>query len=383
MRFIIMFGGVVALTALCATARAQETTESYLAQHLRAPSQALELKVGTGYTQGIGMLTPSRTLADASGAGIGASVDIDYRLNHRWSIGGEGQFQEFGAEQNSSARGLAFTGGVTYHFNPVVRGDPWLRLGTGFRIFYDNNPTGQQGVHWLRDGFDVVSAKVGYDVRVSEDVAIAPVIGADLNLFIWDNGIGQTTTSAQPATFIYAGLQGRFDIGGEQEAVVARAPPPPPPAPMGVTAPQPQSPISPAPPVEEPKPVSPSLAVSEDIIRECKLNLGSLDKAPKFDFDRSDLLPADFDVLRQISDCFTTGPLKDEGLRLVGRTDPRGTVEYNQKLGMKRAKQVASFLEQSGVDASRMEEVSRGKLDARGHDEATWVLDRRVDILER
>lgn len=382
MRHVIMFGGAIALAALCTNASAQETTESYLAQHVNAPSQALELKIGTGYTQGIGMLTPSRSLADASGAGLGASLDIDYRINHRWSVGGEGQYQEFMAAQNSSARGLAFNGGVTYHFDPLLRGDPWLRLGTGFRLFYDNNPTGEPGVNYLRDGFDVVTAKVGYDVRVSEDVAIAPVVGADLNLFIWDNGAVQSRTSAQPATFVYAGLQGRFDIGGERSGVaVAKATLPP--EPMGVTAPQAQSPISPAPPAVEPTPVSPSLAVSEDIIRECKLNLDSIDKAPKFDFDKSELVSADYAVLKLIGECFTTGPMSDQGLRLVGRTDPRGSVEYNQKLGMKRADHVSSFLEQYGIEASRIEKLSRGKLDARGRDEATWAIDRRVDILER
>jgi outer membrane protein OmpA-like peptidoglycan-associated protein len=383
MRSIVMLGGVVALTALCATARAQETTESYLAQHLAAPSQALELKIGTGYTQGVGMLAPGRTVSDASGAGLGASLDVDYRINHRWSIGGEGQYQEFMAAQNTSARGLAFNAGVTYHLDPLLRGDPWLRLGTGFRFFYDNNPTGQQGTYWLRDGFDVLTAKVGYDVRVSEDVAIAPVIGADLNLFIWNYGAGQNMNTPQPATFVYAGLQGRFDIGGQRSGVVAKATPPPPPERIGVTAPQPQSPISPAPPLEEPTPVSPSLAVSEDIIRECKLNLDSIDKAPKFDFDKSELVSADYAVLKLIGECFTTGPMSDQGLRLVGRTDPRGSVEYNQKLGMKRADHVSSFLEQYGIEASRIEKLSRGKLDARGRDEATWAIDRRVDILER
>ena len=384
--YIVLFGGVIALSALCATAQAQENGESYLAQHLRAPSQALELKVGTGYTQGIGMLTPTRTISNASGAGIGASLDIDYRIDHRWSIGGEGQYQEFQSAQNSSARGLAFNAGATYHFDPVLRGDPWVRLGTGYRLFYENDPTDQPGVTWTRHGFDLLTAKVGYDVRVSEDVAIAPVIGADLNVFIWEDpttGPSHIMTTAQPATFLYAGLQGRFDLGGDRTGVaVARAARPP--EPIGVTAVQPQSPIAtPSAPMLEPQPVSPSLAVSEDILKACKMTLGAVEKAPKFEFDKSDLLPADYAILQQIGDCFTTGPLRDMGLTLIGRADPRGTVDYNQTLGMKRANHVASFLEQVGIESERIERLSRGKLDARGRDEAGWAIDRRVDILER
>jgi peptidoglycan-associated lipoprotein len=122
--------------------------------------------------------------------------------------------------------------------------------------------------------------------------------------------------------------------------------------------------------------------VSEDILRACEMNLDAIDKAPKFDFDKSDLLPADFDVLKQVAECFTTGPMKDARLRLVGRADPRGSVAYNDALGMRRATQAAAYLQQMGVDGSRIEQASRGKLDARGRDEASWAIDRRVDILQ-
>ena len=44
---------------------------------------------------------------------------------------------------------------------------------------------------------------------------------------------------------------------------------------------------------------------------------------------------------------------------------------------------MASFLEQVGIESERIERLSRGKLDARGRDEAGWAIDRRVDILER
>jgi hypothetical protein len=66
---------------VCTSAYAQERSESYLAQHLRAPSDAFELKVGTGYTQGFGNIAPGRAMGDVAGAGIGVSVDVDYRLS--------------------------------------------------------------------------------------------------------------------------------------------------------------------------------------------------------------------------------------------------------------------------------------------------------------
>lgn len=383
---IMMFGGAALAFAVAsgATARAQERNEPYLAQHLRAPSDALELTIGTGYTRGVGTLAPNRDMRNVMGSGIGASVQVDYRLSPPWSIGIEGQYQEFGAEQNSAVRGFAGNFGVTYHFMPTVRGDAWARLGTGYRLLWEYDPPGLQGQQVMRHGFDLVTAKVGYDVRVSEDVAIAPVVGADVNTFIYEmpsDGRNEAMSSAQTAVFFWAGLQGRFDIGGSrgglpaiaQRLVDER---------KGVTAPQPESPIAPPSPAEEPEPTTPSLAVSEDILRVCQVNLDAIDKAPKFEFDKSALLPADTAVLNQVADCFVSGPLKDAALHLVGRADPRGTVAYNDALGMKRAKAIAAYFERLGVPPDRIELTSRGKRDARGHDEATWAVDRRVDILQ-
>lgn len=158
--------------------------------------------------------------------------------------------------------------------------------------------------------------------------------------------------------------------GGEQKKVAAPAPPPEPVSQTTVTS-------APAP---EMKPVSPSIAVSEDIARECNLHFDAIMKAPKFEFDRSELLPADHDVLSAIARCVTEGPLQGRSILLVGRADPRGTQQYNMALGARRAHSVATFLGQLGMDPARMQETSRGELDAAGTDEVSWQIDRRVDI---
>jgi len=393
---IVCVGGILALAALGSSAGAQEerkilvlpaldtTTNDiedhgYLMQSVPAPSDALELKVGTGYTQGFGNVAPGRGLTNVAGAGLGISADIDYRLTHHWSLGVEGQFQTLENEQNSSARGMALNLGGTYHFEPILRGDPWIRLGSGFRSLWENNPTGAQGATVVRFGIEALTAKIGYDVRVSDSVAIAPVIGADLNVFAWGDtptSSTQALSTAQVGTFIYAGLQGRFDLGGDRGGVPVRQ--------TGVTemqAPEPTPEPAAPPPVEQPRQVAPSIAVSEEILRACKQDLGSVEKAPKFDFDESDLLPQDFSVLKVIGECFATGPLKGMRMILVGRADPRGTLTYNEALGARRAGSVASYLATVGVDSGNIKQVSRGKLDARGTDEATWAIDRRVDIL--
>jgi peptidoglycan-associated lipoprotein len=123
-----------------------------------------------------------------------------------------------------------------------------------------------------------------------------------------------------------------------------------------------------------------TVSLSEDIVRMCNVNFNNADRAPKFDFDESLLLPKDLDVLDQVARCVMSGPLKGVALGLVGRADPRGEVEYNFVLGERRATSVREYLVLRGVDAARLVESSRGKLDATGTDEVGWMHDRRVDI---
>jgi peptidoglycan-associated lipoprotein len=120
--------------------------------------------------------------------------------------------------------------------------------------------------------------------------------------------------------------------------------------------------------------------VSDDLRRACNVDLGNIQDAPKFDFDQSEIRPGDRGVLDQIARCVTTGPLKGRALHLVGRADPRGEQEYNMTLGSSRAETVARYLRSLGVTTNQISETSRGKLDATGTDEASWQLDRRVDI---
>jgi peptidoglycan-associated lipoprotein len=118
--------------------------------------------------------------------------------------------------------------------------------------------------------------------------------------------------------------------------------------------------------------------VSADIRKMCDID--DSEKAPKFDFDSQQLAGNDRDVLQQVARCFTTGPLTGRSLRLTGRADPRGETEYNMNLGEARATSVRSYLANLGVGSAKMNETSRGALDATGHDEETWRKDRRVDI---
>lgn len=126
--------------------------------------------------------------------------------------------------------------------------------------------------------------------------------------------------------------------------------------------------------------LSSSLSVSDEIVRACNLEFGSVDRAPRFDFDKSDLLLDDREVLGQIAKCLTNGPLKGRRIQLVGRADPRGEEEYNMSLGERRAASVKEYLAGLGVSNDSVALTSRGELDATGIDEEGWRRDRRVDV---
>jgi hypothetical protein len=211
----LVFCALAALGVAGSPHRAGAQEATYLDRPLPPPTGALEIRVGTAYTQGFGMVAPGRTVDDVAGPGASIDVDADYRATPLWSLGLQGGFQEFGSALNTGARGVAANAGVTLHAAPSLRGDPWIRIGAGYRLLWDVNPPAS--VTTARHGLEVAKATVGYDVRVARAVAFSPVVGADLNLFLWQtqNRIVSPLSSGKLGTFLFLGVQGRFDLGHE------------------------------------------------------------------------------------------------------------------------------------------------------------------------
>lgn len=68
-----------------------------------------------------------------------------------------------------------------------------------------------------------------------------------------------------------------------------------------------------------------------------------------------------------------------------GHCDERGTVEYNQALGQKRAEAVQQYLSDAGTAGNRFRVISYGKERPadEGHDESAWSRNRRVEFTPR
>jgi peptidoglycan-associated lipoprotein len=70
---------------------------------------------------------------------------------------------------------------------------------------------------------------------------------------------------------------------------------------------------------------------------------------------------------------------------IEGHCDERGTAEYNQALGERRAQAAHDYLVSAGIAAARLQVVSYGKEKpfAEGHDEASWQQNRRAQFVVR
>lgn len=100
-----------------------------------------------------------------------------------------------------------------------------------------------------------------------------------------------------------------------------------------------------------------------------------------FMLDSSQVQPDFVPVISAHSQYLMANP--GQRISLEGHADERGSREYNIALGEQRAKSVASMMKAQGVSGSQLDIVSYGeeKPAAFGSDEASWDLNRRVELV--
>jgi peptidoglycan-associated lipoprotein len=102
-----------------------------------------------------------------------------------------------------------------------------------------------------------------------------------------------------------------------------------------------------------------------------------------FDFDKADIRPEFRDIVQ--AHAAYLGQNSNVRVTLEGHADERGTREYNMGLGERRAIAVKNVLGLQGAGSGQLDSVSYGEERpvAAGHDEQSWGLNRRVEIIYR
>jgi hypothetical protein len=187
-----------------------------------APKNAFELSLGTGYTQGFGHLQSGVGMPSVVRPGVAFGLGLGYRIDPHWGVNWAGEYSELIAERTSSAR--SFTGGAAaqYHFAPFKRTDPWLEAGLGYRVLVEDSSVGP---NLVTHGLQLARVRAGIDFRPEDMVSVGPMIGADATYFLFQDLPNVQTNIPHPrvSTFIFAGVQGRFDVGESTKTPVRTA----------------------------------------------------------------------------------------------------------------------------------------------------------------
>ena len=223
MKIMKLFPAVSLFIPAIATAQPESLDTTTGFDHaVPSVKNAFEIGVATGYAQGGGKLGGNMgSLEDISGPGGAVEVDLGYRILPRLSVGAYGTFSTYqkGDQVANDTDVLGATAGLqaALHLRPERSVDPWVSLGTGWKGLWLNPSSGK--VTSLQ-GLELARLQLGVDYRVSKDIAIAPVIGGSLSMFISqdsDMTNDLTEIADKKVNFTgFAGLSGRFDLGGSR-----------------------------------------------------------------------------------------------------------------------------------------------------------------------
>jgi Outer membrane protein beta-barrel domain len=176
--------GVLAGLAVCATTQ-------------RAEADGFELGARTGYGIPLGKIDGDSDMSDGIKGMIPLQLDVGYRLNRAFSLGGYVMYGVgFVGDQTSqaceraravpgvsascSARDLRLGLQVQYHFLPGKDLDPWLGAGFGYEwltFAFDISGGGQQqDVSSTGKGFEFINLQGGLDFKVAPGLALGPYL---------------------------------------------------------------------------------------------------------------------------------------------------------------------------------------------------------------
>jgi hypothetical protein len=216
-----MLVGLVATTAMANPRPGSLNSDAFdlsgaLDRDIAPTPRALEVVVGGGYTQGAGDAGGAGSVEELTGPGGGLEIQVGTRLVPQFSLALYGTIARFkhGDSIADGTRAHAATAGVqaAWHSREARALDPWVGVGLGWReLRLATMDAPASSLHGAE-----LRIQLGIDYRFTRRLAIAPVIGASLAMFL-----AETTASGLTAVrnhginfYGFTGVLGRFDLGG-------------------------------------------------------------------------------------------------------------------------------------------------------------------------
>ncbi|MHB8844740.1 MAG: peptidoglycan-associated lipoprotein Pal [Nitrospirota bacterium] len=171
--------------------------------------------------------------------------------------------------------------------------------------------------------------------------------------------------------WMVAVLIGLAAVSGCAKSADVTAAPEPQPAPAAAPAAE-----APAPPEQKAEAVKPA---AETVAEKAPAAAAGMQPV-YFDFDRSDIRSDAREALKANAEWLKAHP--QAAIRIEGNCDERGTIEYNQVLGQRRAANAKKYLTDMGIPGRRISLISYGK-EKPGCTESTescWQQNRRGDF---
>jgi peptidoglycan-associated lipoprotein len=313
------------------------------------------------------------TRADAAwhvknGYGFGGRLGAFF--TPRWELEADASFSTFSTEAPRAAGNISqqtFAGRLTY-------GIPFGMGGRTHHLLLEGGVGGQRF-----DGHNDFSLSPGGGFRFMLADAVALRLDGIVEYvenptaatFGFPPVVGVNPTAARSTNVeIRVGLS--FLTGNSKPAP---APPPPPPARQETPPPRQETP----PPARTEPPPAPR--TNTDSINAAARARETLQAVVFFDFDRSELKSEESAKLDAKIPILRANP--GVRIRIEGNADERGSDEYNQALGMRRAQAAKKYLTDRGIDAARIDIASYGEERpvCQEHDESCWSRNRRDEFV--
>ena len=210
------------LVPAVALAQPEQTESTGFDRDVAAAKHAFEVSVGAGYAQGAGDTGGDMAALDElTGPGGAIEVGLGYRVIPNLTLGAYGTLSTFdnGDALDNDTNAIGASAGVqaAWHFRPDRSVDPWIRLGTGWKGLWLDP---ERGKTTSLQGLELAQFQVGVDYRITPEIAISPVVGGSLGMFV-----SQDTPMTDDYTEIadkqvnftgFAGIAGTFDFGAKR-----------------------------------------------------------------------------------------------------------------------------------------------------------------------